>query len=166
MILTKPAPIYRVISIHYILSQVLLQTNTYRVWTRTVRFIEAACPASHIQRVLWSPFSTYFFHLFTHFYQCLEIRTSRQRIKASQTLGRAPISPCDTGHKPHPCLPALWKAVMVSSTAVLRSKAPAWAPCHNMANSPDTWYTARRSSGCCRERHTGSSDCRFFPAPF
>ena len=34
--------------------------------------------------------------------------------------------------------PALRKAVMDSITAAFRSKAPAWAPCHSMANSPDT----------------------------
>lgn len=48
-------------------------------------------------------------------------------------------------------LPALRKEVMASITAARRSKAPACAPCHIMANSPDTLYTARGWVGNWRE---------------
>ncbi len=50
-----------------------------------------------------------------------------------------------------PLSPALRKAVMASITAARRSKAPACAPCHIMANSPDTLYTARGWVGNWRE---------------
>lgn len=68
-------------------------------------------------------------------------------------LGKVPISSLWPRSKPStPAYsPALRKAVMTSRTAALRSNAPAWAPCHSMANSPETWYTARGSSGCCGE---------------
>lgn len=133
-----------------------------------------ACPSSHNPRARPGPYSrrrcTSVLPLLTLFSNlCLVIRTSG---KGSQLLGpllsypgRVPIRPGGTSSEPHPCLPALRKAVTASSTAVLRSKAPAWAPCHSMANSPDTWYTARGSSGCCGEWQTGSSDRPFPPCP-
>lgn len=110
----------------------------YRGLDKEPETYRSGLPSSSQQAPV-SVITAYLFHLSAFFSPCLEIRASRQRVKASQTLGRVPTSPRDTGHKPHPCLPALRKAVMASSTAVLRSKAPAWAPCHNMANSPETW---------------------------
>ncbi|KAG7240830.1 hypothetical protein INR49_023404, partial [Caranx melampygus] len=43
------------------------------------------------------------------------------------------------------------QAVMASITAARRSNAPACAPCHIMANSPDTLYTAKGDGGVSRE---------------
>ena len=40
-------------------------------------------------------------------------------------------------------VPARRMLVRVSKRIFLRSNAPAAAPCHNMAYSPDTWYSAR-----------------------
>lgn len=52
--------------------------------------------------------------------------------------------------------PALRKAVMASITAARRSNAPACAPCHIMANSPDTLYTAKGWEGNWRGTREGN----------
>lgn len=151
----------------------MYQVSYPSLWTRILSLTEVACSASHNRKAIWGSCFCYCCTLILPFYRPFSICAWRSELPGKESrllrpllsyLGRGPISPCDTCHEPHPCLPALRKAVMASSTAVLRSKAPAWAPCHNMANSPDTWYTARGSSGCCREWHMCSSDCPFLPA--
>lgn len=48
---------------------------------------------------------------------------------------------------------------MASRTAVRRSKAPACAPCHSIANSPDTLYTASGCVGCWTQADVSQYKC-------